>query len=73
MSIQEIINDLKGLLSWSDRIGSDEISTINDIVYQLENKLLDEQKFINNVANIHLLPTNEEFWKLVNRAKELNT
>ena len=37
VSIREVINDLKGIIEWSNRIGSDEINAINDIIFQLEN------------------------------------
>jgi len=38
LSAQEAINELKGLLSWSDRIGSDERYTIQGIIKLLTNK-----------------------------------
>ena len=31
----------------------------------------DLKKFVEEIANIALLPTNKEFWELVKRAKEL--
>lgn len=34
--MEEAINRLKGLLSWSDRIGSDEIHEINSIIHILK-------------------------------------
>jgi len=37
--VQIAINMLKGLLSWSDRIGSDEISELQEVI-----KLLNKSK-----------------------------
>jgi hypothetical protein len=55
MKIQEIIDDLKGLLSWSDRIGFNEINAINDIIYQLKDHL-DETKFTSETTQKLYLP-----------------
>jgi len=35
-AVQIAITMLKGILSWSDRIGSDEISEINEIIVLLK-------------------------------------
>ena len=34
--MKEAINRLKSMLSWSDRLGSDEINEINQIIKTLE-------------------------------------
>jgi hypothetical protein len=36
--VRVAIRMLKGMLSWSDRIGSDEICEINEIIKTLNNK-----------------------------------
>ena len=36
--MEEAINRLKGILQWSDRIGSDEIHEIREIITTLENE-----------------------------------
>jgi len=35
--MKEAINRLKGMLKWSDRLGSDEIDEIKEIIKILEN------------------------------------
>jgi len=34
--MQEIIKELQDMLSWSDRLGSDEITTITEVIAKLE-------------------------------------
>lgn len=44
--MKEIRNRLKNMLSWSDRIGSDEIYEIKEIL-----KLIDKKKYKNTKIN----------------------
>ena len=43
-TIGKIINRLKGMSEWSDRIGSDEISEIREIIKILEEHIKKEKK-----------------------------
>ena len=50
----QAINKLKSMLLWSDRIGSDEISEINDII-----KLLEKSHIKQHIENKKIIYTKE--------------
>ena len=50
--MKEAIKRLKQLLNWSDRLGSDEIFEIQQIIKILEEENETSQKFYNSNGNI---------------------
>jgi len=48
----EVINRLKAMKQWSDRIGSDEIAEINEMISLLEKEIAHNKKTAMKISKI---------------------